>query len=284
MLLRYTALACLAATAVALQSMPALRSPRNSVQRARIVALQDFAEQYLIENGWVTGVDEASGQTYYYNAESGETRWDPPRNLPIRVRSNQPSPAGVAPHSLIAPQALLTGWDMGVDEETGQTYYYHHSTGQSQFEPPRAITDQAILWRLFPVNGVAGFSGVKGFVANHKYTHFQMEYDDSRVTGRPCQLPYGLGKGDEKVLSRWNMIEQKLTVDTKQCSVQCLDSGAITLTGQGDQPTLLRKQNGQWSPIPKGQTVILSHGDQISLDYSDPEGAVFECQAEMQMY
>ena len=28
--------------------------------------------------GWTTGVDEASGATYYYHAETGHSQWDPP--------------------------------------------------------------------------------------------------------------------------------------------------------------------------------------------------------------
>ena len=29
--------------------------------------------------GWITGVDEASGQQYYYNEQSGQSQWDPPQ-------------------------------------------------------------------------------------------------------------------------------------------------------------------------------------------------------------
>ena len=29
--------------------------------------------------GWITGVDEASGQQYYYNEQTGQSQWDPPQ-------------------------------------------------------------------------------------------------------------------------------------------------------------------------------------------------------------
>jgi hypothetical protein len=29
--------------------------------------------------GWITGVDQGSGQTYYYNEQTGQSQWDPPQ-------------------------------------------------------------------------------------------------------------------------------------------------------------------------------------------------------------
>ena len=29
--------------------------------------------------GWTSGVDQQSGQTYYYNEQTGQSQWDPPR-------------------------------------------------------------------------------------------------------------------------------------------------------------------------------------------------------------
>ena len=29
--------------------------------------------------GWVSGIDEASGQTYYMNQQTGQSQWEPPR-------------------------------------------------------------------------------------------------------------------------------------------------------------------------------------------------------------
>eukprot|EP00966_Prymnesium_polylepis_P277183 6404267-Prymnesium_polylepis.1 len=74
-----------------------------------------YAEQGT-ESGWVMGVDEQSGQTYYYNEQTGESQWEPP-------------PAG--------GDHVTSGWVTGVDAASGQTYYYNEQTGKSQWEPPQ---------------------------------------------------------------------------------------------------------------------------------------------------
>ena len=48
----------------------------------------------------------------------------------------------------------------------------------------------------------------------------------------------------------------------------------------GRGPTLWRTHGGAWNTLYKGQTAVLQHGDQVSLDCSQPEGAVFTCQFE----
>ena len=63
-------------------------------------------------------------------------------------------------------------------------------------------------WRLEGSYGVTSFTGVAGFPGEHYTRHFQQDY---------YGLPYTLQNGDERVLSRWNMVEQSLTVSRKQC-------------------------------------------------------------------
>ena len=145
------------------------------------------------------------------------------------------------------------------------------ATGQGQ----QAAATERPLWRLAPYTGVCGFSGVSGFTAEAKYNNFVQEFENSDVKGRPCQLPYKLAAGDERMLSRWNMIDQKLTVDRAQALVECFKDGSAILTGKGDKPTLWADSSGQWTNIEKEESVQLSHGDLVSLDCSDPEGAVF---------
>ena len=47
-------------------------------------AQQTYAQQGNAQSqcglpaGWVAGVDEASGATYYYHAETGTSQWEPP--------------------------------------------------------------------------------------------------------------------------------------------------------------------------------------------------------------
>ena len=62
--MRSLALFCLAATAAAMR--PAMRS--------------QLAQQKLLsQHGWVTGVDQASGVTYYTNVQTGQSQWEPPQ-------------------------------------------------------------------------------------------------------------------------------------------------------------------------------------------------------------
>lgn len=74
--MQLVALACLAARASALTVLwPMLAVPRSHsrvhMQRSRNL----FAQ---LAPGWVTGIDEASGMTYYYNEQTGQSQWEPP--------------------------------------------------------------------------------------------------------------------------------------------------------------------------------------------------------------
>lgn len=184
-------------------------------------------------------------------------------------------------------------WTTGFDQATGATYYYNEQTGQSQWEPPyQASTAQqqsygaglpgvTALWRI------AGFSGVTGFdfvvngrvipVENAPFT--KDSFYKGTVHQTSTVLPYTLLNGDEVVLGRWNMLEQRLTVSRMQCAVKAMDDGTALLISCGRGPTLLRgySSGGQWVPLMAGQNAALSDGDQISLDCSDPETFVFTC-------
>ena len=148
-------------------------------------------------------------------------------------------------------------WSAAVDEATGAVYYYNQQTGQSQWEPPQQSYGAQVAWRL------ARFSGI-----------------DEEVTPRNG---YTLRNGEHQVLSRWNMLSQTLSVSRKQCMVQILADGTATLTSYGKGPTLWRSRAGPWQPVRNGESLVLSDGDQVSLDVNQPEGAVFTCQDETAM-
>ena len=80
------------------------------------------------------------------------------------------------------------------------------------------------------------------------------------------------------MLSRYNMLRQSLFVSRKQCLVSCLADGTATLTSVGKPPTLWRERAGPWCSLQKGDSLVLSDGDQVSLDAKDPENTVFTCQ------
>ena len=52
-----------------------------------------------------------------------------------------------------------------------------------------------------------------------------------------------------QVLSRYNMLKQKLTVSRKQATVSCSADGTATLTSVGRGATLWRERGGPWSGL-----------------------------------
>lgn len=165
------------------------------------------------------------------------------------------------------------GQQQGGYRQQGQHGFTVGSTPSGPVLGGREGSGGQVLWRLDRYCGVAGFSGVAGFTAEKKNYMYTPEDDDFF---RPCALPYTLCSGDERPLSRWNMIEQKLTVSRIQAIVKCSNDGAV-LSSEGRGPTLWRMPGGQWNALYRGGTHLLNDGDQISLDCYDPEAAVFMC-------
>jgi len=70
--LRLAALACLGMMVASLNSVPSLRAPHTGAQRSRTF----FAQ--LAPEGWISDVDEASGHTFYYHEQTGQSQWESP--------------------------------------------------------------------------------------------------------------------------------------------------------------------------------------------------------------
>jgi len=193
------------------------------------------------QTGWATGIDPATGATYYYNEQTGQSQWEPP------VSVGQAA-AAVAEHLAEQSQAQSQTAGAGAQKAGGA---------------------RATLWTLAGLSGVTGFDFTQD---NPTYSSWGLH-----ATGAD-PLPYTLSTYDEQVLSRWNMVHQQLTVSRKQCLIKCLGDGTATLTSVGMGPTLWRMQGNPWCALQKGDQVALTDGDQISLDCNDPEAAVFVCQ------
>ena len=209
------------------------------------------------------------------------------------------APGAGAP--LRATRELAADWVAEVDEASGQTFYVNSQTGESQWEPPQSTAGFAPsqsatvvplgTWSIDGVAGVAGFSGVEGvtidgkferFVASNKFAgslHTEHADDAHRHEfgreGRPCQLPYLVGAGEERVLSRHNMLEPRQSVGRGQCRIKCAADGGAVLVSVGESPTLWRAAGGAWNSVYQWESQALSDGDQVSLDCNDPEAAVF---------
>ena len=74
------------------------------------------------------------------------------------------------------------------------------------------------------------------------------------------------------------MFEQQLTVSRRQAVVRVLADGTAALTSCGRGATLWRARGGAWVALQWGDSLLLTDGDQVSVDCNDPEGAVFTCQ------
>ena len=164
--------------------------------------------------------------------------------------------------AVLRPKPIVAqeGWITGVDEG-GRAYYYREQRNapegfEFQYDPPAAVQHNYGGQVLCRVVGRAGI-------------HYW--------------CTYALKNGDVQALSRFAMLNQKVTVSRVQCIVQVHDHAA-TLTSCGRGPTLWRPRGHNWIALNKGEQAPLSDGDQVSLDCNDPEGAVFTCQDEGAMH
>ncbi|KAJ8251888.1 hypothetical protein GJAV_G00226550 [Gymnothorax javanicus] len=114
---------------------------------------------------WQVRTDRQSGREYFFNPASGHTSWDNPLSpapnmepeSPLVVLSS-PSPTSSPPptdldHAPIPPPphgpapkpapkpTLATGspdWEKLVDESSGRSYFYNHTSGETSWAPPVA--------------------------------------------------------------------------------------------------------------------------------------------------
>ena len=83
---------------------------------------------------------------------------------------------------------------------------------------------------------------------------------------------------EQQSMGRYDMQIGSPYVSRMQCAIQVSADGSATLQSTGKRTTGWRQPGGYWSWIQKDQMVPLSSGDQVCLDQSNPEGAVFSCE------
>ena len=120
----------------------------------------------------------------------------------------------------------------GYDQGAQQGYYQQQ--GYQQGYGAQA------LWSLHAFTGVQGHSQFSGAVSAINQDRF------GSVAQKYTYLPYSLIGGDERILSRWNMLNPVPTVSRAQCKVNVAPDGGAVLTSLGScAPTLWRSQGGQ---------------------------------------
>ena len=75
-------LACLAATAMALQPTATLRAVGRVPLGGRVPRSRQFVATMTMRDlpaGWTTGFDQANQATYYVNEQTGQSQWEPPQ-------------------------------------------------------------------------------------------------------------------------------------------------------------------------------------------------------------
>jgi len=246
-LMRLTAILASAVTAAALRASPAaalraspasaLRTPVGCAQRSRMLVASE-----TLPAGWISGIDQSSGATYYFNEQTGVSQWELPQH------------GGDA-------QDLPSGWITAVDQSSGATYYINEQTGESQWEPPQGA-QQGSTWHVRRSDGKRPW-------ISHRYT------SSPRFTGQ-----YALRGGEETFLGRLDVDEKKPTrpwVSRQQCRLLVEPDGTAIVVSHGKPPTGWRAPGQPWQWLQQDEMKILTPGDEVSLDYHDPEGSVLAC-------
>lgn len=88
----------------------------RNINWGSLVGMSANQDKKTLPSGWQELKDESSGRNYFYNKNSGESRWEFPVDLP-------------------------PGWQEMRDQASQRVYYYNQTTGKSQWEPPEGTSE-----------------------------------------------------------------------------------------------------------------------------------------------
>jgi hypothetical protein len=238
-------LACLVSTAATLGPTAPLSLRASHIRRLPPISLSAQLSSGL----WVAGIDQASGQTYYFNEQTGESQWEYPQT---------------------ETALLVPGWTTGVDQATGQKYYINEQTGASQWELP-TMDHHRRPWTGYPSIGAA--------------QKVWMLAPSDTVLPPPQGHGYMVRSGEEHALGRFDMIKPNPYVSRKQVVVRVAADGVATVTSLGKAQTYIFTESDKPPPgemidhtvvfekdkthilrtvvLGTGQTHVLQDSDQI---------------------
>ena len=100
----------------------------EATERARVGEIEALRTALQLPPQWAAMRDHTSGRVYFFNQESGESRWDVPA-----ARSGKAQPQSENQQLLAVQPALPEGWVAMVDTGSNRTYYYNRLTGESRW-------------------------------------------------------------------------------------------------------------------------------------------------------
>ncbi|XP_038981632.1 uncharacterized protein LOC103697642 isoform X1 [Phoenix dactylifera] len=122
----------------------------------KLEALHDLTTHLRrLPPGWVEAKDPASGCSYFYNENTGESQWECPTVNASCAQTPTPSP-------------LPADWEEAIDDSTGKKYYYNTRTHVSQWEWPNSISQVVLPHAALLVAG-----GEATQTADHAPTHMK---------------------------------------------------------------------------------------------------------------
>jgi len=237
-MLRLTLVLAAADFALAVLRPPSalMTQPLRPVQRSRAVAQAP---------GWTTQVDQGSGNIYYYNELTGESRWEAPDQQ---------------------------GYGAQQDHDRQQGY-----DGQQRYGGRKGYGTQQDYGGQF---WQQGYGGQQGYGAQHGQQGYGalMGACQTLVHVEPTAGVYNtyeVRNGERQVLGRWDMDCPSPYISRMQCVIDVAPDGTAAITSIGKPPSALRAPDGEWYEVRPGESYVVYDGQEFSLDFLKPETTVF---------
>ena len=188
-------------------------------------------------------MDQGSGNVYYTNELTGESRWEAPDHQDHGYGGQQgygDQEGYVGQQGYGDQQGYVGQQDYGgqQDYEMQQNY---------DLQPGYASLMGAVRQTLLHVEPTAGVYNT-----------------------------YEVRNGERQVLGRWDMDNPNPYISREQCVIDLSPDGtASTITSVGKPPSALRASDGEWYEVRPGESYAVYDGQEFSLDCLKPETAVF---------